>query len=69
MKTSFFKKYYPAVFVLFFVISLTGYSVNIDSLETVLENQQGEKRAETLILLGKAYQKTDRNKSNSYFKD
>ncbi len=69
MKTNFLKTYYFAALLSFFVISLKGYTTNIDSLTTVLKNQHGEKRAETLILLGKAYQKTNRNKSNAVFKE
>ena len=45
------------------------YASNIDSLKTSMESQQGEERLKTMLLLGKAYQKTNRNESNIIYKD
>ena len=60
--------------LVFLVLVLSQVTVpctasNIDSLKTSLENQQGEERIATLVLLGKAYQKTNRNESNIIFKE
>lgn len=51
------------------IFNLPLKAANIDSLKTSLENQQGGERLSTMLLLGKAYQKTDRNESIIVFKD
>ena len=62
-------------FGLVFMIIALGYftkpsnASNTDSLQTLLENQQGKERLATLMQLGNAYQKTDRNQSIDFFKD
>jgi len=54
---------------LFFVFNLQLRAANIDSLKMSMENQQGEEKLRTMLLLGKEYQKIDRNESNIIYKD
>ncbi|RLD53987.1 MAG: hypothetical protein DRJ05_15495 [Bacteroidetes bacterium] len=52
-----------------FVVLPQTFSVNIDSLQTLLETQQGEERIGTLLQLGNIYKKSDKEKSNVILKE
>jgi len=53
--------------VLFFSTQITA--ANTDSLNMCVKIQHVEQKIKTMILLGKSYQKTNRNESNVIFKE
>jgi len=61
--------YQTVITILIIIISSNCNANSIDSLNVSLENQEGAERLATLILLGDAYKKTDKNKSNEILKE
>jgi len=61
--------YQTVITILIIIISSNCNANSIDSLKVSLENQEGAERLATLILLGDAYKKTDKNKSNNILKE